>query len=222
MIIRLIMEVVMKHEWRKHEKTIYMPKNKPEHISVPAYKYFVVEGAGNPNDESFVDYIQVLYLLSYAIRMSHKTDYKPEDYFEYTVYPLEGIWDITDEAKKTYDGTLNKDDLTFRLMIRQPDFVTDEFAAFIIKKTMEKKDNPLLKEVVFETIEDGEVIQMMHLGPYDTEPESFAIMEEFCESLGLDRHSKVHREIYLSDVRKVKPEKLKTVLRFKVDNDRRP
>ncbi len=206
----------MKHEWRKHEKSIYIPKSKPEIIDIPKSKYFTIKGAGNPNDDGFSDYIGVLYSLSYAVKMSYKNGLEPEGYFDYTVYPLEGIWDITEEAKRNFTDTISKDDLIFKLMIRQPDFVSNEFAEIITKLTVRKKPHKLLEKVKFEELYDGKCIQMLHIGSYDTEPDSFKIMEEFALENGLKRLSKTHREIYLSDPRKVIPEKLKTVLRFSV------
>ena len=206
----------MKHEWRKKEKEIYIPKNTPELTSIPSYKFFMIEGKGNPNNDYFAEYIGVLYSLSYGVRMSSKAGIAPENYFEYTVYPLEGVWDISEEAKKKFTGQLDKDSLVFNLMIRQPDFVTEEFALKTIERTKKKKPHELLDKVKFGEIEDGDCVQMMHLGSYDKEPESFKQMEQYCIENNLKRLSKQHREIYLSDVRKVSSEKLKTVLRFEV------
>ncbi len=206
----------MKHEWKKHEKQFYLPKAKPEFIKIPAFNFFSITGQGNPNDAFFADYIGVLYSLAYGVKMSPKADIAPPTYFEYAVYPLEGVWDITDEAKKKHTGKLDKDTLVFNLMIRQPDFVTPDFAREIIERTKNKKPNPLLDQVVFETIEESECVQMLHAGSYDNEPASFAQMENFCAENNLQRQSKLHREIYLSDARRVAPEKLRTVLRFKV------
>jgi hypothetical protein len=206
----------MKHEWRKKEKGIYIPKNKPERITIPPFKFFMIEGKGNPNDDFFGDYIGVLYSLSYAIRMSPKSGFEPQNYFEYTVYPLEGVWDISDEAKQNYNGQLDKNSFIFNLMIRQPDFVTKKFAQEVLERTKKKKPQKLLDQVKFKNLEEGKSLQMMHLGSFDNEPESFKKMEGFCEANNLIRVSKRHREIYLSDVRKVSPEKLKTVLRFNI------
>jgi len=208
----------MKHEWKKKEKTLYIPKNKPESITVPSFKFFMIEGQGNPNDDFFSEYIGVLYSLSYAIRMSPKAGFAPQDYFEYTVYPLEGVWDISDEAKKNFTGKLDKNTLIFTLMMRQPDFVTEKLFLEAMKRTKKKKPHELLDKVKFERMEEGICVQMMHLGSYDNEPESFSQMEEFCKENNLVRKSKQHREIYLSDARKVSPEKLKTVLRFQVNS----
>jgi len=206
-----------KHEWRKKEKDIYLPKNTPEVITIPPFKFLTISGAGNPNSPHFSDYITVLYSISYAIKMTlKKTNDLPLGYYDYTVYPLEGIWDINDEAKKNYSGKLNKDDLVFNLMIRQPDFVSIDYFNAILKGVKIKKPNVLLDEVKFQTLEEGQCIQMLHVGSYDSEPESFKKMEEFAHKNGLSRKSKIHREIYLSDFRKVAPEKLKTILRFSV------
>lgn len=206
----------MKHEWRKKEKGIYIPKNSPEIIKIPEYNFLTIKGEGNPNNEFFSEYIGVLYAVSYAIKMGLKQGTAPKGYFDYTVYPLEGVWDINEAAKKTYKGSINKDDLVFKLMIRQPDFVDDQLAKHMIDQTKEKKPHVLLEKVRFEKITEGKCIQMMHLGSYDNEPESFKVMEEFADQEHLCRPSKVHREIYLSDFRKVPAKKLKTVLRFKV------
>jgi len=98
----------MKHDWKKNDKQFYLPKNKPETIVVPKFNYFTIEGKGNPNDDFFADYIDVLYSLSYAVKMSPKQGFAPENFEEYTVFPLEGVWDIDEEAKKNYNGTLDK------------------------------------------------------------------------------------------------------------------
>ncbi|MCB0663774.1 MAG: GyrI-like domain-containing protein [Saprospiraceae bacterium] len=206
----------MKYEWRKAEKDLYLPKATPALVQLPAFKFFTIKGEGNPNDPAFEGYVGALYALSYAVRMSHKKGLAPEGYFEYTVYPLEGVWDITDEAKKVFDGKLNKDELVFHLMIRQPDFVNADFFEKMKARTMEGNTNPLVENVQFEVLEEGPCVQMLHLGSYDDEPASFEKMEAWAEANGWTRISKLHREIYLTDPRKTAPEKLKTVLRFKV------
>jgi hypothetical protein len=206
-----------KHEWRKKEKNFYLPKNRPELIDIPEFKFVTIVGEGNPNSGFFAECISVLYSMAYAIKMtSKKMEAKPNDYSDYTVYPLEGIWDIREEARKDFTGILNKDDLVFRLMIRQPNFVSEDFFHKMLEYVQKKKPNELLEKVKLERITDGKCIQMLHLGSYDDEPESFKQMEEFANKEGLERLSKKHREIYLSDFRKVPTEKLKTVLRFQV------
>lgn len=207
----------MKHDWKRHEKRFYLPKIDPEIIHVPGFKFFSIKGEGNPNDDFFADYIQALYSLSYAIKMSPKQGFAPKDYFEYSVYPLEGMWDLKDKAKNKALDTFDKSDLVFNLMIRQPDFVQVDFANEIINRTMRKKPNRLFESVAFETIEDGPSIQMLHIGSYDDESISFKRMEDFALSQGLKRATKIHREIYLSDARKVAKDKLRTVLRFRAE-----
>ena len=206
----------MKYEWRKMEKNFYLPKKKPVIIEIPKFNFFSVSGKGNPNDEFFKEYIGILYSLSYAVRMSPKNGYAPDDYYEYTVFPLEGVWDISEEAKKNF-SELNKDDFVFDMMIRQPDFVDEAYAEKIIQITKKNKPHELLDEVKFVSIEEGKCVQMMHMGSYDSEPESFKMMAEFTSEQGFKRSSKKHREIYLSDPRKANPEKLKTVLRFRIE-----
>ena len=208
----------MKYEWKKKEKEIYLPGSKPVVINIPRFKYFMINGEGNPNDSQFSECVGVLYSISYAIRMSLKAGYAPAGFYEYTVYPLEGVWDINEEAKKEYTGTLDKNSLVFNLMIRQPDFVTNAFANEAMERTKKKKPNPFLARVKFEELEEGKCVQMMHPGSYDNESETFKIMQNYCQENRLKRLSKKHREIYISDPRTVSPDKLKTVLRFKVKN----
>lgn len=204
----------MKHEWRKKEKEYYVPKAKPQLVEIPEFKFFTIEGQGNPNSEGFAEAIGVLYSLSYAIRMMPKNGITPEGYNEYTVYPLEGTWDLTEKGRK--EEILNKDELIYKLMIRQPDFVTEEVVNNALEIVKKKKPHPLLDNVKFEKIKDGLSVQMLHVGPYDDEPKTFAEMKEFIEENNLEIKTLVHREIYLSDFRKVQPEKLKTVLRYRV------
>ncbi len=184
---------------------------------VPPYRYITIKGEGSPDSQLFSDCIGVLFSLSYGIKMTmKKTVETPRAYEDYTVYPLEGVWDLNEKGRSEYDGTFDKNNLVYKLMIRQPDFIEDKFFIEILELTKTKKPHPLLEQAVYETIEEGRCVQMMHLGPYDDEPESFEIMEKFCRKEELFRESRVHREIYLSDFRKTVPEKLKTVLRFKV------
>ena len=208
----------MKQEWRKHEKEFYMPKEKPVLVEIPKFKFFTLKGKGNPNSEGFSEAIGVLYSLSYAIRMMPKNGYTPEGYSEYTVYPLEGIWDLTEEGRK--QEVLNKDELVYTIMIRQPEFVTEEIVMKAMEIVKKKKPHPLLEKVKFETISDGLSVQMLHIGPYDDEPKTFAIMKEYCTENKLVLKTKVHREIYLSDFRKTEASKLKTVLRYMVEYEK--
>lgn len=204
----------MKHEWRKHEKDLYLPKPTPTLITIPKQKFIVIKGKGNPNDEEFSEKIGVLYSLAYAIRMMPKQGHTPEGYLEYTVYPLEGIWDLTEKGRKL--DALDKDELVYSLMIRQPDFVTQEVMDRAFEITQKKKPHRFLNDVIFTTIEDGLSLQILHVGSFDEEPASFKIMQEYAVANNLERREFVHREIYLSDFRKIETPKLKTVLRYSV------
>lgn len=202
----------MKHEYKKHEKDLYQPKNKPSLIDVPMMKYIALKGEGNPNSQAFAHKIEALYACAYTIKMFPKNGVQIPNYFDYTVYPLEGIWDLS--LKGRLEESLNKDELVYTIMIRQPEFVSDEIVKLALEKSMHKNDE--IKDIEFIQSNPTRCIQMMHIGPFDTEPESFKLMEEYAESMGLKRLSKMHREIYLSDFRKTKADSLKTILRFEV------
>jgi hypothetical protein len=204
----------MKYEWRKSEKQLYLPKEVPTLIQVPRHKFFMIKGKGNPNNEDFVERIGVLYTMAYAVRMMPKNGFTPDGYFEYTVYPLEGLWDLTEEGRKL--KAFSKDELLYTIMIRQPDFVNEDVVEKAFEIARKKKPHPLLDEIIFDDIEDGLSVQMLHKGSYDDEPETFAKMKEFIDKSNLEIKSMIHREIYLNDARKVEKDKLKTVLRYMV------
>lgn len=207
----------LKHEWRKQEKGIYLPKNKPELLEVPSFNFISITGEGSPDEPIFSDKVGALYALAYTIKMGLKKLAKPpQGYLDYTVYPLEGVWDINEQARTNFNGTVNKQDFVYKLMIRQPDFVEQSLFEEMLAVAMSKKQNPLLKQIRFEQFSEGLCVQMLHLGPFSEEPASFEQMEIFAKEQGVTRLSKIHREIYLSDMRRVAPEKLKTVLRFHV------
>lgn len=201
-----------KFDYKKACKSLYLPKQSPGIIEVPAMTFAVLEGEGDPNGEGFAGKTQALYGFSYAVKMSGKKGEAPEGFYDYVVFPLEGEWDLIDKAK----GAGDKSNFKYRLMIRQPDFVTRQVFGTFLDKVSKKKPNPAYSDMRLETIEEGFCCQMLHVGPYETEPESFGRMEAFCAESGWERASKRHREIYLSDPRKTSPEKLKTVLRFTV------
>lgn len=207
----------MKIEWKKSEKQIYLPGKNPATITIPKMKYFSITGVGNPNHEAFAEKISVLYGLAYAVRMMPKSGITPAGYEEYTVYPLEGIWDLTQKGRES--EMLDKDQLVYKIMIRQPNFVTPEVAELAVGRVRKKALTPLLDQVVFEEMEDGLCVQMMHIGTFDNEPLSFATMDEYLTKQNLVRTSKIHKEIYISDFRKTKPEALKTVLRYFVTQE---
>lgn len=209
--------MVDKHEWRKKEKPLYFPKNKPEFIDVPDLKFLTLSGEGSPADPVFTEVIGALYSVAYTIKMQlNKNEVQPSGYYDFTVYPLEGVWDINDKAKETFSGTIDKDDLVYQLMIRQPDFVDDSLYHEMLDMVKVKKPTALLDRMEFKSISEGKCIQMLHVGRFEDEAISFNEMEVYAEKESLTRLSKIHREIYLTDARKTAPEKLKTVLRFQV------
>ncbi|MEE0318303.1 MAG: GyrI-like domain-containing protein [Bacteroidales bacterium] len=200
-----------KYDWKKKEKNFYLSSKEPQLITFPAFKFFSLSGQGNPNDEFFADYIQCLFSLSYAAKMR----WKKETGLDYSVYPLEGTWSLKSSNQIDSDS-FNKNDLQFTLMIRQPDFISKEYAYEIMKQVKNKKQYPLLDKVTFDIIEEGLCVQMLHIGSYDTEPITFRKMNSFISMHNLSRTNAIHREIYLSDARRVQKDKLKTMLRFQV------
>lgn len=208
----------MKHEWKKHERALYGVKDKPQIVTVPRQNFIMIQGVGNPNNEDFSERVGVLYSLAYPIKMrfksicnTHKEQRALYAYSDYTVYPLEGVWTSSNVA-----NPLDKDCFSYTIMIRQPDYITKEMFEAVRKVVEKKKPHPLLKDIVFDTMEDGKSIQMLHSGSFDDEPASFAKMDAFAKDSGLERLNQYHREIYLNDARKTKLEKRLTILRFGV------
>jgi hypothetical protein len=202
-----------KLDYKKVYKELYMPKGNPIIITVPPINFIMIDGEGDPNKEDFTLATTAIYSLSYAVKMSYKGDKVPSGYYDYTVFPLEGVWDLID---KTVPQT-NKDNLKYKIMIRQPEFLTVDLFESFRTETQKKKPNIYLDKAEYGTITEGLCCQMLHLGSYDDEPASFKRMEQFCEKNGYKRVSLMHREIYLSDPRRTEASKLKTVLRFQVE-----
>ena len=196
----------MKHEWRRHEKALYGAGKTPGLVDVPAQKFIVISGRGDPNGEDFSARISALYPLAYALRSVFKA--RDEDY---AVYPMEGLW-----SGAVQGGAVVKSELEYELMIRQPDAATEDEFSEALDRTRRRKPSPLLDEVRFEAITDGRCVQMLHTGPYDDEPASFALMADFAAANGLERAGAGHREIYLNDAKRTEPAKLRTILRFSV------
>ena len=137
----------------------------------------------------------------------------PAGHVEFTVYPVEGVWDLNDKANRNGSGVINKDDLVYDIMIRPPDFVTASYFLQIREAIRRKKPNPRLDEVRFIEAEEGLCLHALHVGPFETEADTYRRMEEFAGEQGLFRASKLHREIYLTDFRRTAPEQRKSVLR---------
>ncbi|MBQ8317727.1 MAG: GyrI-like domain-containing protein [Lachnospiraceae bacterium] len=207
----------MAFDFKKEYKEFYMPKNKPEIVTVPKANYIAVRGEGNPNEEdgAYKNAIGVLYAVAYTLKMSYKTDYKIEGFFEYVVPPLEGFW-----WQDGVDGIDygNKDIFKWISVIRLPDFITKkDFDWAVETATKKKKLDCSIAE--FMTIDEGLCVQIMHNGSYDDEPASVVLMDEYLEDNGYENDindKRLHHEIYLSDPRKTAPEKFKTVIRHPI------
>lgn len=202
----------MKYEWRKLEKEYYLPKTIPTLVTIPKSKYICIDGKGNPNEPNFESHIEALYQISYAIKMMPKKGIIPSGYFDYTVYPLEGIWDIN--QCNNQNKPWKKEDFIYTIMIKQPSFVDQKVfeQAFFIAS--QKSKNPYLKEVYIKDMEDGLSVQILHLGSYDTELQSFHKLDQFMKESKLKRTTMIHKEIYLSNPKKGKEDNQKTVLRY--------
>lgn len=207
----------MAFDFKKEYKEFYMPKNKPQIVDVPKANYIAVKGKGDPNEEDglYKKAIQVLYSVAYTLKMSYKTDHKIEGFFEYVVPPLEGFW-----WQDGVDGVDYSDKSTFNWIsvIRLPDFVTKADFEWAVN-TATKKKKLDCSSAKFITVEEGMCVQIMHIGAYDNEPATVAIMDKFLEENGYVNdfsNTRLHHEIYLSDARKVVPEKLKTVIRHPI------
>ena len=207
----------MPFDFKKEYKEFYMPKNKPQIVMIPKMNYIAVRGKGNPNEESgaYQQAISVLYAVAYTLKMSYKTDYTIEDFFEYVVPPLEGFWWQDGVAGVDY---ANKDDFNWISVIRLPDFVTEKDFAWAVETAAKKKKLDCTK-AEFLTIEEGLCVQIMHHGSYDAEPETVALMDAYLAENGYVNDlnaERLHHEIYLSDPRKAAPEKWKTVIRHPI------
>ena len=200
----------MKYEWRKLDKKLYQGPKTPVVIEHPVQSFIMLNGQGNPNKADFSERVSALYSLAYAIKMEYKKTAHHQEFTDFTVYPLEGSWQQT-EAE-----TLVKDDLVYTIMIAQPEFIANEMVETALEKVKVKKPNPFYNEIRFERISEGSSVSMLHVGPFDDEPQTFAKMDAFCQENGLKRCTAYHREIYLNNKNRTAPEKLKTILRYSV------
>lgn len=207
----------MAFDFKKEYKAFYMPKNTPETVTVPAANYIAVRGKGNPNQEggTYQQAVSVLYAIAYTIKMSYKSSHKIKGFFEYAVPPLEGFW-WQDHVEGVDYG--NKDSFNWISVIRLPDFVTKDDFDWAVAETVKKK-KPGCSSAEFLTIKEGLCVQIMHTGPFDDEPASVAVMDKYVHENGYINDitdTRLHHEIYLSDVRKAEPSKRKTVIRHPI------
>ena len=207
----------MAFDFKKEYKEFYLPPAKPVVVTVPKANYIAVRGKGDPNEESgaYKQAIGILYAVAYTLKMSYKTDHRIEGFYDYVVPPLEGFW-----WQEGVDGIDYSDKSTFCWIsvIRLPDFITKaDFDWAVRTATKKKKIDCSFAE--FLTVDEGLCVQIMHIGPYDDEPASVALMDRFLEENGYENDlsaTRLHHEIYLSDARKVAPENWKTVIRHPI------
>ena len=204
----------MAFDFKKEYKNLNSAKNKPEIVDVQKINYIAVRGKGNPNIEggTYQRAIGVLYAVAYTLKMSYKTDYKIEGFFEYVVPPLEGFWwqDGVDGADYTDKSTFN-----WISVIRLPDFVTEKDFKWAVDMASKKKKMDCSSAEFFK-LHEGLCVQVMHIGSFDDEPETVALMDDYIEKNGYKNDiskTRLHHEIYLSDTRKTVPEKQKTIIR---------
>ena len=207
----------MAFDFKKEYKELYMPKNKPGIVTVPKANYIAIRGKGDPNEKggAYQQAISVLYAIAYTLKMSYKTDYRIEGFFEYVVPPLEGFWWQDGVAGVDYS---DKSTFCWISVIRLPDFITkSDFEWSVESATKKKKIDCSAAE--FLTIDEGLCVQIVHLGPFDEEPATVEIMNKYLYENGYESDfsdTRLHHEIYLSDARKVAPEKWKTIIRHPV------
>lgn len=208
-----------KKDYKKEYKDLYMPKNTPSVIDVPEMIFIMIDGKGDPNSsKEYENAMNVLYGLSYTIKMSKMGSNSIKGYFDYVVPPLEGFWD---GEEGYFDGLniVNKDKFIWTSFIRQPEFVTKEVYDWALEQLKKKKPELDYTKVRYEVLEEGKCVQIMHIGSYDTEKESIIKMNEFVLENGYVNdfnNGRRHHEIYLSDPRKTKIEDLKTVIRHPI------
>lgn len=207
----------MAFDYKKEYKEYYAPAKKPTIVLIPRMNFIAVRGKGNPNEEEgeYKKALNLLYGIAYTIKMSYKGTYKIKGFFEYVVPPLEGFW--WQENVKGVDYG-HKETFQWISLIRLPDFVTKEDFDWAVQEAAHKKKNDFSK-VEFFTYDEGICVQCMHIGPYDEEPVTVKLMEEYAKEQGYEidiNDERFHHEIYLSDPRKCAPEKCKTILRHPV------
>lgn len=207
----------MAFDYKKEYKEFYMPKARPELVTVPKMNYLAVRGKGDPNEEggAYKEFIGLLYAIAFTIKMSKMGSHKIQGYFDYVVPPLEGFWWQDGAEEIDY---AHKESFQWISVIRLPDFVTEDDFKWVISEATSKKKQDFSK-VEFLTVEEGLCVQCMHIGAYDDEPVTVALMHEYMDRQGYmsditDRRK--HHEIYLSDARRVAPEKRKTVIRLPI------
>ena len=212
----------MAFDCKKEYKEFYLPKERPEIVTVPRANYAAVRGQGDPNapDGAYQRAIAVLYAVAYTIKMSKKGDHRIDGYYDFVVPPLEGFW-WQDEIDGVDYG--NKAGFQWYAVIRLPDFVTGADFAWAVAEAGRKKRLDC-SGAEFLTVDEGLCVQILHVGPFDDEPRSVALMDEHIRQQGYENDfsaTRLHHEIYLSDARKAAPEKWRTVIRHPIRKSER-
>lgn len=206
-------------DYKKDFKDLYFPKNEPIIIDIPEMPFFMVRGSGDPNTSlEYKNAMNVLYGLSYTIKMSYKGNNKINGYYDYKVFPLEGLW-WGDKELFINNKVSDKSKFEWFSMIRQPDFVTEEVYNNALNKLKIKHPEYNYENVYYKKLNEGKCVQIMHYGSYDLEAPSIQKMHKFIDdnNYKLDiNDTRHHHEIYLSDPRKTSIDKLKTVIRLPI------
>lgn len=207
----------MAFDYKKEYREFYMPKNKPEIVDIPEMNFIAVRGSGDPNKEGgeYKAAIGLLYGIAFTIKMSKKGNHQIDGYFDYVVPPLEGFWWQNGIQGVDYS---RKEEFQWISVIRLPDFVTEEDFRWAVMEAEGKKKQDFSK-VEFLTVTEGLCVQCMHIGAFDDEPATVALMDQYLLENGYENdfsEKRFHHEIYLSDARRVAPEKWKTVIRHPV------
>lgn len=203
-----------KLDFKKEYKDLYFPKAEPMLITVPPIPFLMVNGTGDPQGESYQSAMQILYSLTFTVKMSKMSGKTPAGYVDYVLPPLEGLWDC---SAKGFDPDRSK--WVWTSMIRLPGFVTQEVLAWAVREVSAKKPELDFSRARLQVYDEGLCVQIMHTGPYSTEQESIDKIARFIENNHLQDAcgtERSHHEIYMSDPRKCAPERLKTVLRHPV------
>jgi len=211
------MGVKMAFDFKKECRELYAPKTTPDIITVPKANYIAVRGSGDPNEEggTYQQAIGILYAVAYTIKMSYRSDYKIEGFYEYVVPPLEGLWWQEDGGGANY---ADKASFQWISLIRLPEFVTGKDFEWAVRAASEKKKMDC-SSAEFLVLEEGECVQILHKGPFDTEPESVVVMEKYLAQRGYVEDisdTRRHHEIYLTNAKKTPPGKWKTIIRHPI------
>lgn len=209
--------MIEKYDFKKEYKNLYSSRQKPILINIPPLNYIMIDGRGKPTGENYQNAMQILYSITYTIKMSKKGDKHINGYYEYVIPPLEGLWYLENGK---LDFNVSKDKWLWTSMIAQPNFVNEDIFNWALDECRNKKPNLDFSKARFETFDEGLCVQSMHIGSYDDELRTITKIEKYMEEnnlVNVTSNIRKHHEIYLSDPRRTSSEKLRTILRFPVE-----